>query len=91
MNVGYMGLPHGSGDAPRPAVVRQIPLAAQPFPNVRVCTEEEQAGRLAICSGCDKNINGSCSLCAPCGGRSVRSKVILNVESCPEKKWGRLA
>ena len=91
MNVGYMGLPHPSGiSAPETYTARPAVLSAQPFPGIRLCTEAEQAGRLAFCAGCDKNSNGSCTLCATCGGRSVVSKVKLSLESCPENKWARL-
>jgi hypothetical protein len=49
---------------------------------------EAQAERLAICTACDYNVEGRCSICT-CKLRGIVSKIRWATESCPDKRWGR--
>ena len=84
----YMMRPHTGKpmqDAPPPTA-----SPSHVFPGYRVCTESEQSARLVICAMCAYLLGGNCRICQTCGGRSVVSKVRLNVESCPLNKWMRI-
>ena len=86
MNLGYMMQPHATS-ATHTIAPAKAASQPTPFPGIRICTDAEQAERLALCNPCEKNVNGKCSICPNCGGRPVTDKVQLNIEFCPAKKW----
>jgi hypothetical protein len=88
MHVGYMMQPHAGINQTTSA--RNAVKVGASFPGFRPCSTVEQETRLAFCNVCEKNDGGRCALCRTCGGRSIVSKVRLNVESCPLGKWGKL-
>lgn len=68
-----------------------IDAKSKSFPNVRICSNDEQAERLAVCLTCEYNSNktknGICLKCSRCGGKTVEVKVRMNYEFCPLGKW----
>jgi hypothetical protein len=51
-----------------------------------LATGEEMQKRLDICRYCPHNVCLTCDAC----GCPLQSKVMLNTEQCPLKKWNRV-